>query len=46
MSGLGDTLTPGSITRLTSSYAIAFRVRFDGRLPPLVERYSARPGVA
>ena len=43
MSGLGDTLTPGSITRLTSSYAIAFRVRFDARPPPLVERYWRGP---
>ncbi|HEY1889043.1 MAG TPA: DUF3488 and transglutaminase-like domain-containing protein [Steroidobacteraceae bacterium] len=43
MTGLGDTLTPGSITRLTSSYAIAFRVRFDGRPPPLVERYWRGP---
>jgi transglutaminase-like putative cysteine protease len=43
MTGLGDTLTPGSITRLTSSYAIAFRVRFDARPPPLVERYWRGP---
>jgi transglutaminase-like putative cysteine protease len=43
MTGLGDTLTPGSITRLTSSYAIAFRVRFDSRPPPLVERYWRGP---
>ena len=43
MTGLGDTLTPGSITRLTSSYAIAFRVRFDGRPPPPAERYWRGP---
>ncbi len=43
ISGLGDTLTPGSITSLTTSYAIAFRVRFDGRPPPPVERYWRGP---
>ncbi|MGH8201283.1 MAG: transglutaminase TgpA family protein [Steroidobacteraceae bacterium] len=43
MTGLGDTLTPGSITRLTSSYAIAFRVSFAGKPPPLVERYWRGP---
>ena len=43
ISGLGDTLTPGGITRLTASYAIAFRVRFDGRLPPSAERYWRGP---
>ncbi len=43
ITGLGDTLTPGGITRLTSSYAIAFRVRFDGGLPPPVERYWRGP---
>ncbi|MGB6488474.1 MAG: DUF3488 and transglutaminase-like domain-containing protein [Steroidobacteraceae bacterium] len=43
ITGLGDTLTPGGITRLTASYAIAFRVRFDGRLPPPAERYWRGP---
>jgi transglutaminase-like putative cysteine protease len=43
ISGLGDTLTPGGITRLTASYAIAFRVRFDGALPPPAERYWRGP---
>lgn len=43
VTGLGDTLTPGSITRLTSSYAIAFRARFDGRPPPPDERYWRGP---
>src|SRR5262249_20187333 len=28
--GLGDTMSPGSITQLTSSYEIAFRVQFQG----------------
>jgi transglutaminase-like putative cysteine protease len=43
VTGLGDTLTPGGITRLTSSYDIAFRVRFDGRPPPPEERYWRGP---
>ena len=43
VTGLGDTLTPGSITRLTASYDIAFRVRFDGRPPPPEERYWRGP---
>lgn len=43
ITGLSDTLTPGSITRLTASYAIAFRARFDGRLPPPAERYWRGP---
>jgi transglutaminase-like putative cysteine protease len=43
VTGLGDTLTPGSITFLTSSYAIAFRARFDGRPPPPEERYWRGP---
>ena len=43
VTGLGDTMTPGSITRLTASYATAFRVRFDGRPPPPYERYWRGP---
>jgi transglutaminase-like putative cysteine protease len=39
VTGLSDTMTPGSITRLTTSYDIAFRVHFDGRPPPPEERY-------
>jgi transglutaminase-like putative cysteine protease len=39
VTGLGGTLTPGSITRLTESYDIAFRARFDGSPPPREERY-------
>lgn len=43
VTGLGDTLTPGSITRLTTSYDIAFRARFDGKPPPPEERYWRGP---
>lgn len=43
VTGLGDTLTPGGITRLTASYDIAFRVRFEGRPPPSNELYWRGP---
>jgi transglutaminase-like putative cysteine protease len=43
VTGLGDTMSPGSITQLTSSYEIAFRVRFDGAPPPPQERYWRGP---
>ena len=44
VTGLGDTLTPGGITHLTTSYAVAFRARFDGgRLPPPAQRYWRGP---
>jgi protein-glutamine gamma-glutamyltransferase len=41
--GLGDTMSPGSISQLTSSYDIAFRVTFDGSPPPPAERYWRGP---
>lgn len=34
MSGLSDTMSPGSISNLSLSGAIAFRARFDGEIPP------------
>ena len=34
MSGLSDTMSPGSISNLSLSGEIAFRARFDGDLPP------------
>lgn len=43
VTGLGDTMDPGSITQLTTSYAMAFRVRFAGRPPPVDERYWRGP---
>jgi transglutaminase-like putative cysteine protease len=43
LTGLGDTLTPGSITQLTASYDIAFRVRFEGSPPAPAERYWRGP---
>jgi protein-glutamine gamma-glutamyltransferase len=41
--GLSDTMSPGSISQLTSSYEIAFRVKFDGALPPPQQRYWRGP---
>ena len=41
--GLGDTMSPGSISQLTASYDIAFRVAFDGPAPPPAERYWRGP---
>src|SRR5258706_310883 len=34
MSGLSDSMSPGSLSQLTLSDAIAFRVDFEGELPP------------
>src|SRR6185437_12915284 len=41
--GLGDTMSPGSISQLTSSYEIAFRVTFEGAAPPPQQRYYRGP---
>jgi len=42
-SGLSDSMTPGSISRLLESNDIAFRVRFEGTPPPSEERYWRGP---
>jgi protein-glutamine gamma-glutamyltransferase len=39
VTGLGDEMSPGDIARLVESDEPALRVRFDGPLPPPVERY-------
>ncbi len=41
--GLGDELRPGSISNLSQSAAVAFRVRFDGPLPPVEQLYWRGP---
>ncbi|MGH8258089.1 MAG: transglutaminaseTgpA domain-containing protein, partial [Steroidobacteraceae bacterium] len=41
--GLSDTLTPGAISDLSESSDPAFRVWFDGALPPPAERYWRGP---
>lgn len=43
LTGLGDTMTPGSISQLTNSYDVAFRAHFDGPPPPPRERYWRGP---
>jgi transglutaminase-like putative cysteine protease len=41
--GLGDEMSPGSISQLTQSGDPALRVRFDGAVPPAAERYWRGP---
>lgn len=43
LTGLGDELSPGRITRLVQSDEPALRVRFDAELPPAIERYWRGP---
>jgi transglutaminase-like putative cysteine protease len=42
-SGLSDVMAPGSFGRLSESRELAFRVRFDGRVPVPAERYWRGP---
>lgn len=41
--GLSDSMTPGDIRKLVLSDAVAFRVHFDGKAAPRVERYWRGP---
>ncbi len=43
LTGLSDTMSPGSISMLTSSYEVAFRAHFEGPPPPPQERYWRGP---
>ena len=43
VSGLSDTMSPGSIAQLSQSDAIAFRVRFKGDVPPQSQLYWRGP---
>jgi transglutaminase-like putative cysteine protease len=43
VTGLSDTMTPGGIGQLASSYDPAFRVRFTEAVPPMEERYWRGP---
>lgn len=43
VSGLADTMAPGTIAQLSQSDAIAFRVRFDGAVPPQTSLYWRGP---
>ena len=42
-SGLSDSMRPGEISELSLSDAVAFRVEFDGAIPPNRERYWRGP---
>ena len=42
-SGLSETMTPGMFTELTLSDEVAFRVDFDGPVPPQAQRYWRGP---
>jgi transglutaminase-like putative cysteine protease len=46
MTGLSDTMTPGSFSRLALSDAIAFRAEFDGASPSQHQRYWRGPVLA
>jgi transglutaminase-like putative cysteine protease len=41
--GLSDEMSPGAITALSRSDAVAFRVSFEGRIPPPTQRYWRGP---
>jgi transglutaminase-like putative cysteine protease len=41
--GLSESMQPGGIARLSNSDAIAFRVAFEGKVPPLAQLYWRGP---
>ena len=43
LTGLSETMSPGSISRLIQSGKIAFRAEFDGEIPPPRDRYWRGP---
>ncbi len=43
LTGLSDTMTPGALSQLAQSDAIAFRAEFEGEPPPPRERYWRGP---
>jgi transglutaminase-like putative cysteine protease len=43
LTGLSDTMSPGSIVKLVADYDPAFRVQFTGRAPPAEELYWRGP---
>src|SRR6185295_17680107 len=45
VTGLSDTMTPGSLSNLILSDAVAFRVKFDGNVPPPKQLYWRGPGM-
>ncbi len=43
VTGLSDEMTPGNISNLVQSDEVAFRVKFEGSIPPPSERYWRGP---
>jgi len=43
LTGLSDTMTPGNISKLIQSEATAFRVQFEGEMPPYATLYWRGP---
>ena len=43
VTGISEEMSPGDISRLVRDDSVAFRVEFDGALPPPVERYWRGP---
>jgi transglutaminase-like putative cysteine protease len=43
ITGLDDEMSPGDVSELSISGAVAFRVKFEGELPPPQERYWRGP---
>ena len=43
MTGLSDTMSPGALSQLALSDALAFRAEFDGEPPPQAQRYWRGP---
>ena len=43
MTGLSETMAPGSISQLVQSDAVAFRAEFDSSVPPSAQRYWRGP---
>ncbi|HKU15660.1 MAG TPA: DUF3488 domain-containing protein, partial [Steroidobacteraceae bacterium] len=41
--GLSDEMSPGEVSELSISSALAFRVKFDGAMPPPAQRYWRGP---
>ena len=43
ITGLSDSMTPGNISQLSQSDAVAFRAKFDGAMPPRKQLYWRGP---
>ena len=41
--GLSDSMSPGNINQLSNNEAVAFRVQFEGKIPPPHQRYWRGP---